>query len=100
MSKLNTTLFREYENGIITTGEFYRQCILNFYKKSPPESDTFFQLKAKENADLFAESQVQLGISINVTDTGYTLKCIYEDEEQFSVSDADFYKAVDRLFKI
>lgn len=100
MYRLNSTLLREYENGRITSGEYYRQCILNFYRKSPPKSDTFFQLKAKENADLFAEPQAQLGISIKVESTGYTLKCIYEDEEQFSVSDVDFYKAVDRLFSV
>lgn len=96
--RLNSTLLREYENGNITSGDYYRQCIRNFYKKSPPESDTFFLLKAKENVDLFAEPQAQLGVFIKVIDTGYILKYIYEDEEQFSVSDTDFYKAVDRLF--
>lgn len=98
--RLNSTLLREYENGRITSGEYYRQCVLNFYKKSPPKSDTFFQLKAKENTDLFAELQAQSGISIQVGSTGYTLKYIYEDKEQFSVTDTDFYSAVDRLFNM
>lgn len=83
-----------------TTEEYYKYCMLKFFKKNPPNKDTFFPLKNKECNDLFSEPENQLGIAVKVTDIGYVLQCIYENKELFSVTDNDFYKAIDKLFAV
>lgn len=99
MKRLNRchALFRD---GLLSAKEYYKQCVLYFFKKSPPDKDTFFPLIDKEPSDLFAEPENQLGISVKITGIGYVLQCVYQNEIAFSVTDNDFYKAVDKLFDV
>jgi len=87
-------------DGLLSAKEYYKQCVLYYFKRSPPDKDTFFPLIDKEPVDLFAEPENRLGISVKVMDIGYVLQCVYENEIAFSVTDNDFYKAVDKLFDV
>ncbi len=89
-----------FKKGLLSAKDYYKQCVLYYFKKSPPDKDVFFPLIDKEPVDLFAEPENKLGISVKVIDIGYVLQCVYENETVFSVTDNDFYKAVDKLFEV
>lgn len=76
-----------------TLEEYYKYCTKKYFRKPPAEDKAFI---LEEGTDGIHE--IKLGIWVSVTESGYILQCIFNDDYIFSVSDSSFDTAVSKFF--